>query len=231
MRTACLIALFLTVGLSPSFAILVWVGKDGGGDGVSFFSSDNWDSDGNREAPHLAPPKGTPPRGSNINEVLVITAGVPGGGSGVTTNLQLGPEGTLILSGGTLRMGISYGIQADADQGKRDSATIVVSGNGRLHAAFLRDQEVFVLKNGTITLTGTDNPLNNTSVDLSSSWKGRLIFSGKPPAAVVRSLLRNISVDGSPASSGSDPAKAESGDNVLIKPNGKAGAVLSVIAR
>ncbi|MGC6567764.1 MAG: sulfatase-like hydrolase/transferase, partial [Akkermansiaceae bacterium] len=161
-------------------ATYVWTAE---GDGVSLYQEANWtlNGDGVNVIPQINP-------ATAVNHDLIVNSGTPGGGGGGSNTLNLG-TGSLTVNGGTLRMSLGNG--AGITQGP------ISQTGGTIIAQFISNSAV-TLSSGTLTLGGSGNPINSSTVEFPTGSDGE-ILSTETPTDFISEHLGKITVNGSPA--------------------------------
>lgn len=197
-----LCSLFLLLPFTLNAATYLWTA---GGDGISIYQETNWtlNGDGLNAIPRIN-------GNTSVNHDLIINSGTPGGTSGGSNTLDLG-TGSLTINGGTFRMSLNNGAGISRGAINLNDGTII--------AQFLTNSEV-TLGNGTLSLGGTGNPLNNSTVAFSAGATGE-IRSTETPADFISEHLSKITVNGLPA---------EIGNNFEVISDGSTGSIARLSA-
>ncbi|NNC89868.1 MAG: arylsulfatase [Akkermansiaceae bacterium] len=195
---------------TPLLASLTWTG---GGDGVSVFQEANWvDTDTGS-----APPAGTVDGGQPVPLFPggIIMAEAAGTYGPYAPNFDLGGNTLHLSGGGTLQASAGYGLRSNSGGG---NSSVFLSGTTALQVQFLLDIVLTLSDASTLTLSGGGNPVNSSTINLTSSFTGEIRFTAESVAAVQSEHLSKITVDG---------AAVVLGTNAELVSDGGAGSILT----
>jgi len=200
----------ITITGAPAAGVLRSYEWTAGGDGVSLFQENNW-----TQLVTTAPMNHTSAvinPGTPVNAHLIVDSGTPGG-VGATGILDLG-SGSLTVNGGAVLFNLT------ASRVIRDG-TLTITGGSVTTEGFV--DNAATLSGGTLALDTGANPLDNSTVDFTSTSSATLHFLNETPATAQSEHLSKITVNGVPAAVGTNiviTADSASGSLVFADPDG-----------
>lgn len=174
---------FLSGLLAPvGAATFYWTA---GGDGASVYQEANWTENVDGSGGSIPVINGN----AAVDHDLIVSQGNPGGGGGAGATLALG-TGSLTVHTGTFRMNVGNGA------GITD-ANLTLNG-GLVISQFVTNGSVS-LNGGDLTLHGTGNPVNATTLNFVAGTSSVIHFASESEGDVVSEHLSKMTVGGSPA--------------------------------
>ena len=155
---------------------------------VGVFQEGNWQNLGGTDIPQID-------AGVELNAHLVVDFGTPGGTTGHIGDLKLGGN-SLTVTAGTFTSNSSSGISSTISDTL--ISTLNISG-GVVSTKFVKDIAVYMTNDAQLTVYGGGNPLNTSTIDISTCDSAVIYFTDELPAAVRVEHLSCITVSGNPA--------------------------------